>query len=252
MLLFSLISAHKKITYLKKIIFFLFFPFSPSHTFPGCCLFVLSPSNDSYHGNDCGIGGHLKMELFGPKCLDNCTGHGMCDGGECLCHLDWVGKACELPALCPANCSGHGLCQHSQCFCDPGFNGTSCAIYSGCLPGNGMPDCHGRGECQHGQCFCTHGFDGDACEIDEEEVRGFFFFLFLHREFCESTVEFFLILLQRKNLLLKKFKVENFLEFTCCCLTFMLILISAVDVSFSPPPPPTLPSTLCRMPRRIK
>ena len=191
MLLFSLISAHKKITYLKKIIFFLFFPFSPSHTFPGCCLFVLSPSNDSYHGNDCGIGGHLKMELFGPKCLDNCTGHGMCDGGECLCHLDWVGKACELPALCPANCSGHGLCQHSQCFCDPGFNGTSCAIYSGCLPGNGMPDCHGRGECQHGQCFCTHGFDGDACEIDEEEVRGFFFFLFLHREFCESTVEFF-------------------------------------------------------------
>ena len=135
------------------------------------------------------------MELFGPKCLDNCTGHGMCDGGECLCHLDWVGKACELPALCPANCSGHGLCQHSQCFCDPGFNGTSCAIYSGCLPGNGMPDCHGRGECQHGQCFCTHGFDGDACEIDEEEVRGFFFylflFLFLHREFCESTVEFF-------------------------------------------------------------
>ena len=71
------------------------------------------------------------MELFGPKCLENCTGHGLCDGGDCLCHLDWVGKACELPALCPGNCSGHGLCQHSQCFCDPGFNGTSCAIYSG-------------------------------------------------------------------------------------------------------------------------
>jgi tenascin len=122
-----------------------------------------------YHGIDCAIGGHLKIELFGPKCDKNCSGHGQCDDGECVCMLDWVGKTCELPALCPANCSGHGLCQHQQCFCDPGFNGTSCAIYSGCLPGNGVPDCNSRGTCQHGQCFCNMGFHGDACEISLEE-----------------------------------------------------------------------------------
>ena len=122
-----------------------------------------------YHGNDCAIGGHLKLELFGPKCPNNCTGHGQCDGGDCVCELDWVGKECDLPALCPGNCSGHGLCSHQQCFCDPGYNGTSCAIYSGCLPGNGEPDCNGQGTCQHGQCFCTNGYDGDACEIDLKE-----------------------------------------------------------------------------------
>ena len=119
-----------------------------------------------YHGIDCASGGHLKLELFGPKCDQNCSGHGQCDDGECVCMLDWVGKTCDAPALCPANCSGHGLCQHQQCFCDPGYNGTSCAIYSGCLPGiPGVADCNGKGECQHGECFCNVGYQGDACEI---------------------------------------------------------------------------------------
>lgn len=107
----------------------------------------------------------MKMEVFGPPCPRNCSGHGQCDDGDCICNLDWTGHACDRMLLCPNNCSGHGLCQHGQCFCDPGFNGTSCAIYSGCLPGNGQPDCSGHGTCAHGQCFCDKNFEGDGCEI---------------------------------------------------------------------------------------
>ena len=40
--------------------------------FDGRCLCDMG-----YHGMDCSMGGHLKLEMFGTKmCLNNCSGHG--------------------------------------------------------------------------------------------------------------------------------------------------------------------------------
>merc|ERR1712167_243237 len=110
-------------------------------------------------------------EIFGPRCKNNCSNHGLCDGGKCLCNLEWTGEACEERLWCANNCSGHGMCHNGNCFCDPGYNGTSCHIYSGCLPGNGAPDCNDNGICSHGQCFCKPEWDGDACEKNKEHAE---------------------------------------------------------------------------------
>jgi hypothetical protein len=120
-----------------------------------------------YSGPDCGVGGGLKRELFGPHCPRNCSGHGLCDEGKCSCDIGWRGLDCNTPRFCPANCSGHGLCWHGDCYCDPGYNGTTCHVYSGCgFSRTKEGECSGHGTCAHGQCFCYPKFTGRNCETN--------------------------------------------------------------------------------------
>ena len=136
----------------------------------GDCVDGKCVCNFDYSGVDCSQGGRLKVELFGPRCPANCSGNGLCDSGKCLCNLEWAGLDCSERRFCANNCSGHGMCHNGNCFCDPGYNGTSCHIYSGCLPGGGVPDCNDHGMCAHGQCFCQPGWEGDACDKNTEEA----------------------------------------------------------------------------------
>ncbi|XP_017848030.1 attractin-like protein 1 isoform X2 [Drosophila busckii] len=59
-----------------------------------------------------------------------CSGHGTCSDGDCLCDPMYRGEACEV-AACPNNCTearGHGICKLEQerCECAEGYGGDDC------------------------------------------------------------------------------------------------------------------------------
>ena len=44
-------------------------------------------------------------------CPGNCSGHGECHNGGCVCHAGHTGLGCErVIKACPHHCSGHGSC----------------------------------------------------------------------------------------------------------------------------------------------
>lgn len=68
----------------------------------------------------------FSFKLLGLGCNQECSGHGKCIHGSCVCNeLDgWRGSLCEVPG-CPGigeDCSGHGACNSADrtCICDPG------------------------------------------------------------------------------------------------------------------------------------
>merc|ERR1719502_2494387 len=64
--------------------------------------------------------------LLNDRCADNCSGHGDCVDGTCLCSLGFFGESCDQKA-CPLNCNGHGTCQPSgSCECTAGWTGEAC------------------------------------------------------------------------------------------------------------------------------
>ncbi|KAG8506473.1 N-acetylglucosamine-1-phosphodiester alpha-N-acetylglucosaminidase [Galemys pyrenaicus] len=90
-----------------------------------------------------------------PRCQPpDCSGHGTCVAGRCLCAgRFWRGAACDQLDCGPANCSGHGLCTEA---CTNGSFGQDCAHR--CL-------CHNGASCDpvQGTCSCPPGFTGDTC-----------------------------------------------------------------------------------------
>lgn len=63
-------------------------------------------------------------------CADpQCSGHGVCVRGECVCSAGWAGVSCDdpLPA-CQEQCSGHGtyLPESDTCACQPNWTGPDC------------------------------------------------------------------------------------------------------------------------------
>lgn len=105
-----------------------------------------------------------------------CSGHGYLarDGVSCVCADGFGGRYCEYltfscatPAL--SNCSGHGHCERGMCLCEEGAHGKACenvrvdtfnkdagsraCIYS----------CSGHGRCAAKRCLCDAGFTGEAC-----------------------------------------------------------------------------------------
>lgn len=75
-------------------------------------------------------------EYSASPCPANCSGHGSCLRGACVCDRAWAGAACASP-LCPdgcqadrgrGNCSGPCGARARCCRCAPGFAGLSCGL----------------------------------------------------------------------------------------------------------------------------
>lgn len=120
----------------------------------------------------------------GCKSASDCSGHGTCERGACVCALGWTGSSCRFDS-CPegtpvrrrapggahsGHCSGNGLCLIGRCACAEGFSGSDCAQVSG--PASGVPSnrtyCSGHGALlpRLGRCLCEEGFVGERCESD--------------------------------------------------------------------------------------
>ena len=67
---------------------------------------------------------------------------------------------------CPRNCSGHGRCDEGKCMCTGAFWGADCALLKSCPMGEGGIVCSGHGSCEIEQatCQCADGFSGRACQ----------------------------------------------------------------------------------------
>lgn len=103
------------------------------------------------------------------RCESDCSGHGLCENGLCLCEDGWTGTTCEA-LKCASVCGPHGVCTHKGCVCDAGWTGDNCSHE--CLPGffgdgcNQTCSCINGASCDpvHGRCTCPPGFHGNSCE----------------------------------------------------------------------------------------
>ncbi|KAM8850015.1 tenascin-R isoform 3-T4 [Spinachia spinachia] len=93
-----------------------------------------------------------------PRCLDDCSGQGVCVEGECICDRDFGGDNCSEPR-CPADCSGRGLCIDGECVCEESFTGEDCMV------GRCLNDCSDQGLCTNGTCQCRPGYVGEDCSL---------------------------------------------------------------------------------------
>ncbi|KAL1515210.1 hypothetical protein AB1Y20_004271 [Prymnesium parvum] len=127
--------------------------------------------------------------LEAPPCLSECSGHGVCERGACLCAAGWRGDACAQES-CAHGCHGRGECVGGACVCAKGFGGADCAMSTGCPAG-----CSSHGWClaaaaaEEGRallrsplsnesearlaalagndlCVCSAGWRGAACDVD--------------------------------------------------------------------------------------
>ena len=129
------------------------------------------------------------------KCLavgdsQECSGHGVCECGTCLCHSGWVGKHCTCDKA-DIDCGDHGehWCNQGQtaCRCKEGWTTDSFAgpgqcscpppqYRDNCRPTTGKDEaqvfkyeeCSGadQGTCQCNKCKCKEGFSGQYCQVD--------------------------------------------------------------------------------------
>eukprot|EP00747_Dinoflagellata_sp_TGD_P197287 gnl/TRDRNA2_/TRDRNA2_68486_c0_seq1.p1 gnl/TRDRNA2_/TRDRNA2_68486_c0~~gnl/TRDRNA2_/TRDRNA2_68486_c0_seq1.p1 ORF type:complete len:986 (+),score=160.39 gnl/TRDRNA2_/TRDRNA2_68486_c0_seq1:101-3058(+) len=88
--------------------------------------------NACSHQGDCVKGFCLCLAGFhGDDCSQQgcCNGRGSCAGqdGSCTCDAGWGGEFCTVELLCAdENCSGHGVCSHGNCLCSIGYSGPAC------------------------------------------------------------------------------------------------------------------------------
>lgn len=63
----------------------------------------------------------------------DCSGHGTCTSGRCMCYQGFGGLACAKPVgSCSNSCSAHGTCNEltQKCECSVGWTGTTCQMSS--------------------------------------------------------------------------------------------------------------------------
>eukprot|EP00300_Choanocystis_sp_HF-7_P021803 c20903_g1_i1.p1 GENE.c20903_g1_i1~~c20903_g1_i1.p1 ORF type:complete len:938 (+),score=93.91 c20903_g1_i1:111-2816(+) len=116
----------------------------------------------------------------GPDCkrLSNCSSHGHCVVGECVCDKGYGRvSSSELQdcseftlGFCPSLCFGNGNCKAGKsCQCFGGFVGDLCNVWEGCKSFN---YCSGHGSCTDGEtCSCDPGFSGEDCSIHHNSIQ---------------------------------------------------------------------------------
>lgn len=78
------------------------------------------------------------------SCLNNAT-YSVTDlVASCVCPQGYGGKFCEATTACPNQCSGHGRCELGKCVCHLGFGDLDCS--TPICPNN----CNKRGDCASG------------------------------------------------------------------------------------------------------
>jgi len=112
------------------------------------------------------------VSLIGRGCKNNCSNHGECRNGTCVCHANvfghWQGPLCDR-LRCPNDCSGNGVCHNGTCACDKTYGGDACELRV-CAPFNTSRGvCSGHGVCHEGACGCKRGWEGEACDIKNME-----------------------------------------------------------------------------------
>mmetsp|Transcript_62586 Transcript_62586/g.183009 ORF Transcript_62586/g.183009 Transcript_62586/m.183009 type:complete len:730 (+) Transcript_62586:120-2309(+) len=126
-------------------------------------------SNCSGHG-DCANGACLcHVGYHGSDCATAgcCSSHGSCTTGSCICNQGWTGSECSIQVSCPdKTCSGHGDClQTGRCSCRQGYAGPACNVRVITLPASCPNGCNGHGTCTHGMCMCSPEWGGHACDM---------------------------------------------------------------------------------------
>lgn len=102
----------------------------------------------------------------------DCSGHGACGDGQCLCNAGWgLGPGKAYPNLCadevcPADCGEHGMCKNNVCVCQDGWQGPACR-----QPKCGDHGCSGHGMCTFvtpdspAECACEYGYAMPTCGV---------------------------------------------------------------------------------------
>lgn len=81
--------------------------------------------------------------------INDCSGHGLCLLGDCVCNQGWSGEQCDVEQ-CPVvlnDCSGQGFCEDKACVCNIGWGGAADCSKPFCFP-NLPQDCSGHGTCE--------------------------------------------------------------------------------------------------------
>nr|XP_055066891.1 N-acetylglucosamine-1-phosphodiester alpha-N-acetylglucosaminidase isoform X2 [Misgurnus anguillicaudatus] len=100
---------------------------------------------------------------------EDCSGHGHCIEGRCVCRQGWKAPDCANLTCQDAACGDHGICTEDGCVCDSGWRGLNCSqVCESGFYGDGCNQtcaCANGGSCDpvHGRCTCPAGFHGDLC-----------------------------------------------------------------------------------------
>ena len=91
----------------------------------------------------------------------DCSGHGACTAGKCVCDAGYSGTHCKTKAAAcrtAADCSNNGKCTAGKCVCNDGFSGAKCSELTcnkrRCANGT---EC----DCTTGKCICSAGYHTD-------------------------------------------------------------------------------------------
>lgn len=149
-----------------------------------------------WEGQDCSVSQCALERADGLGDTLVCSGHGLCELSNvshrfaCVCDTGFIGQICDTQFYpCAPNCTLHGQCLDGECICEPGWSGVSCDIFavvgnatlsssestetanstiairdsSACCPYN----CSENGTCdlETCKCVCNADWTGLGCEL---------------------------------------------------------------------------------------
>ena len=98
--------------------------------------------------------------------VPDCSGHGHCEDGKCVCMKGYKGEFCRDPDCPDPDCAGHGYCIQGACVCKKGWLGADCGqadpAARSCEPGCGG---HGSLDPRTQICRCEAGWSGEDCSV---------------------------------------------------------------------------------------